>query len=280
VAGLLVVYRPVHLQPAGARAGEQGVAQAGLAGQGEDEGLDAGLAEPAPQEGGGRLVQAGGVDHHLRAEEGLGDELSQQRVLGDVGCAAPGDVGDDVENGLMVSGVADAADGADGGACPLCYNRSTSTSLSGSLVLRGSRQEGRSVTSDVTKHMESVQAAIGRMGSSSFLLKGWSVTLAAALFALAASQARIGFALAAFVPVLAFWGLDAYYLRKERLFRMLYDDLRSAPYAVTPFSMCTANYESKIDNWFWTLLTPSVVALHGVIVAVIAAVAIILQVRP
>jgi hypothetical protein len=35
-------------------------------------------------------------------------------------------------------------------------------------------------------HLQMIQAVITRMGSNSFLLKGWSVTLVAALFALAA----------------------------------------------------------------------------------------------
>ena len=75
---------------------------------------------------------------------------------------------------------------------------------------------------DLTKHLEFIQAIIARMAGNSFLLKGWTVTIAAALFALAANDARAVFAMLAFFPALWFWGLDAYYLRQERLFRKLY----------------------------------------------------------
>ena len=78
----------------------------------------------------------------------------------------------------------------------------------------------------VIKHMEFVQAIVTRMGGNSFLLKGWTVTLTAALFALAAKDSNSRFVVVAILPAFSFWGLDAYYLRQERLFRCLYDDLR------------------------------------------------------
>ena len=37
-------------------------------------------------------------------------------------------------------------------------------------------------------HLQMIQAVITRMASNSFLIKGWSVTLVAALFALAAAN--------------------------------------------------------------------------------------------
>jgi hypothetical protein len=40
------------------------------------------------------------------------------------------------------------------------------------------------------KHLEFIQQAINRMASNLFLLKGWTVTLIAAMFALAAKESR------------------------------------------------------------------------------------------
>ncbi len=76
------------------------------------------------------------------------------------------------------------------------------------------------------KHLEMIQVVINRMANNSFLLKGWSVTLTAALFALAAKGSNPVFILLAWVPALMFWGLDGYYLRQERLFRKIYDKVR------------------------------------------------------
>ena len=81
---------------------------------------------------------------------------------------------------------------------------------------------------DRATYLELIQGVISRMAGNSFLLKGWSVTLAAALLAVAANEARARFSAVALLPAFAFWGLDAYYLRQERLFRCLFDHVRLA----------------------------------------------------
>lgn len=73
------------------------------------------------------------------------------------------------------------------------------------------------------KHLEFIQAAITRMASSSFLLKGWAVTLATALLGLNLDQLSISVGATACSAIVLFWGLDAYYLYLERAFRRLYD---------------------------------------------------------
>ena len=75
-------------------------------------------------------------------------------------------------------------------------------------------------------HLEMIQAVVNRMSVNSFLLKGWSVVLISALFALAAGGAQALFVYLAYFPAIAFWMLDAYFLRQERLFRKLYDRVR------------------------------------------------------
>ena len=72
-------------------------------------------------------------------------------------------------------------------------------------------------------HLGFIQAIVTRMGLNSFLLKGWSVTLVAAIFALAAKQADRRFVLLAFFPITVFWLLDAFFLHQEKLFRRLYE---------------------------------------------------------
>ena len=82
------------------------------------------------------------------------------------------------------------------------------------------------VNEDAIKHLEFIQSIINRMACYSFLLKGWTVTIVAALFALAADKADLRFVILALFPVMAFWILDAFYLWQERLFRALYDGVR------------------------------------------------------
>ena len=76
------------------------------------------------------------------------------------------------------------------------------------------------------KYLEFIQNIINRMSSNSFALKGWSVTLIAGIFALAAKDVNQVYFLIAYVPIVTFWGLDSYYLKEERIFRYLYDQAR------------------------------------------------------
>ena len=60
-----------------------------------------------------------------------------------------------------------------------------------------------------------VQAVITRMAGNSFFIKGWSVTLVAALFALAVANTSPSFVYLAYFPTFMFWALDAYFLRRS-----------------------------------------------------------------
>src|SRR4051794_12614264 len=76
---------------------------------------------------------------------------------------------------------------------------------------------------DRVKHLEMIQAIVTRMAGNSFLLKGWSVTIVAGLFALGGKDANATLVFLAIVPIVIFWGLDAYFLCQERCFRALYN---------------------------------------------------------
>lgn len=72
------------------------------------------------------------------------------------------------------------------------------------------------------RYLEAVQRVIDRLANTSFILKGWAVTLVAGLMALAASDANQEYALIAYIPIAVFWFLDAYFLMMERQYRDLF----------------------------------------------------------
>lgn len=74
-----------------------------------------------------------------------------------------------------------------------------------------------------SKHIDLIQTTISRMASNSFMMKGWAVTILAAIFVLATKEVVPTFAFIALVPCFVFWGLDAYYLQNERRYRQLYN---------------------------------------------------------
>ena len=110
-------------------------------------------------------------------------------------------------------------------------------------------------------HLEMIQAVVTRMASNSFHVKGWSVTLVVALFALAAvDDVNELFVYLAYFPTLMFWALDAYFLREERLFRKLYDHVRILDEGQIDFSMDTSAFRTDVDGT-WSVAWSHTLAL-------------------
>jgi hypothetical protein len=123
------------------------------------------------------------------------------------------------------------------------------------------------------EHLKLIQAVITRLAQNSFTYKGWTLTLVTALIALSVEEISSPYLLAvALLPTLAFWGLDAYYLRQERLFRALYDGIRTRggpPPAGQAFSMDTTPYRGQEASWWKTCWSRTIGWLYGPIVVVI-----------
>lgn len=100
-------------------------------------------------------------------------------------------------------------------------------------------------TEDRVKHLEMIQAIVSRMAANSFLIKGWCVTIVAALLALSGKDSDKRFLIVAFYPVLMFWCLDGYFLWQERLFRDLYNAVRQLPDDKITFEMETSSYKKE-----------------------------------
>lgn len=100
------------------------------------------------------------------------------------------------------------------------------------------------------KHLEMIQEIINRMASNSFALKGWTVTLVAGIFALQGSDTDNLRHLVAFVPIIVFWGLDAFYLSMEKSYRSLYNHVCKLSEYNIDFSMDVSVCEDdKYKYW-------------------------------
>lgn len=112
-------------------------------------------------------------------------------------------------------------------------------------------------------HLEMIQGVVNRLSQNSFLLKGWSVIMVSALFALAANNAKLFFILLAYFPAIAFWVLDGYFLHQEKLFRALYDQVRELDEEDIDFSMDTSAVVQKVDPWSRVVVSKTVLIFHG-----------------
>ncbi|MGC4858193.1 hypothetical protein [Micromonospora sp. DT41] len=117
------------------------------------------------------------------------------------------------------------------------------------------------------KHLEFLQSVIGRMSTTSFLVKGWLVTLTTALLAVSAERGSLPLGGSALLPLIAFWGVDGFLLRQERLYRRLYDAVRCAEDDVEPLSMDTTRFRPRIA-WSAAAGSATLVAFYGCVALV------------
>jgi len=126
------------------------------------------------------------------------------------------------------------------------------------------------------KHLEMLQNIINRMAGNSFLLKGWSVVLISALFALAAGSSNTYFVWSVYLPLMMFWILDGYFLWQERLFRKLYDRVRTASELEIDFSMDTSSVRGEVSSWIGSMFSRTLLIYHGAILGVVVIVTVII----
>lgn len=75
------------------------------------------------------------------------------------------------------------------------------------------------------KEIDTIQSIINRMSNNSFLIKGWTITLVVGALLLERTlltDSKIQVTIA-FIPLLVFWFLDAYFLWQEKMYRKLYE---------------------------------------------------------
>ncbi len=119
------------------------------------------------------------------------------------------------------------------------------------------------------KHLEMILRIVDRLSTNSFLLKGWSVVLVSALFALAAKDAKVLFVYLCYFPAIAFWGLDGFFLWQERLYRQLYDKVRAQREEDIDFSMDTSSVCGVTKPWVETCFSKTLLAFHGTVMGTI-----------
>lgn len=126
------------------------------------------------------------------------------------------------------------------------------------------------------KHLEMLQQIISRMANNSFLIKGWSLTLISAILTFSTAtkditQSNMYFVLLiALLPALAFWYLDAYFLRQERLFRKLYDHYRTEQITTSSdFSMNTAPVEDNVASLGQVMVSHTLRLFYGTLTVIV-----------
>lgn len=126
-------------------------------------------------------------------------------------------------------------------------------------------------------HLTMLQGVITRMGGNSFTLKALAATFGSAAVAVMATveQPSAYYAVAAIIPMLIFWLMDAQYLRIERAYRNLYESVRQGK-EVDTYSLNPNPFMSDIPpilclavswsvSWFYVAILLSLGAVAALI---------------
>ena len=133
-------------------------------------------------------------------------------------------------------------------------------------------------TEKVVKHLKMTQAVIDRLGRNGFRIKSWSIILIVAAMILIARQdiQNPYFVLLLILPALGFWILDGYFLRQERLFRQIYDEIRVQ--SDTDFEMNPMKHKNKPKcSWLSAIFSLTLVIFYILEIAFIIGVFVIVK---
>lgn len=123
------------------------------------------------------------------------------------------------------------------------------------------------------KEIDIIQEIIKRMAFNSFMIKGWAITLVVVTLLLKGAKHQV---LIAFIPLLVFWFLDAYFLWQERMYRKLYDWVISNRLKTGEhlFDMNTYRFKDKVQSRFRIMFSITLGWFYGSIAVLIAIYAI------
>ncbi len=132
--------------------------------------------------------------------------------------------------------------------------------------------------SNKQKHLEFIEETINRMANTSFILKGWSITVMVAVLGFIASNAAIFLIFIGITASLIFYFLDSFYLYQERLFRGKYEEVRKLKEEDIDFSMIS-NDTKRFKNYLKTLFSKTELIFYASQVIVQSGVAIWLYIK-
>ena len=120
----------------------------------------------------------------------------------------------------------------------------------------------------VDTHLQMIQAVVTRLSTQSTTIKGWCVTVTAALLGLSANATSPAISIIAFYVVISFAVLDAYYLAVERAHRVLYEQTVAGQ--VPQWSLTVTR--PTLRQTLRALRSPSVALLYGASLGATAAI--------
>ena len=118
---------------------------------------------------------------------------------------------------------------------------------------------------DMIQYLLMIQDTINRRSTTSAILKGFAAAVVAGISSISFQESNNLVLILFFVPILCFWGMDAYYYQLEKKYRILYEKVRIGE--IDPdFSMnaCFEQGELKLAHavWYQCLRAPCIAGFY------------------
>jgi len=130
----------------------------------------------------------------------------------------------------------------------------------------------------IHKEIDLIQNCISRMSQNSFLIKGWTLAIVTVVLALMEKNIDpIYLCLVLFIPLIAFWYLDAFFLQTEKMYRKMYEwvlEVRPKNDFSLLYDLNPHRYKDKVDSRkkvMWSITLRVFYGIPLLIVVVISA---------
>ena len=100
---------------------------------------------------------------------------------------------------------------------------------------------------EMMAYLSLIQEPIGRLSTASSVFKGFAATIVTGIAALSYAEIGLPLLILSFIPILAFAALDIYYLRLEKCYRGLYNDVLNGEHEVD-FSIAIPHDRAFIER--------------------------------
>lgn len=128
------------------------------------------------------------------------------------------------------------------------------------------------------EYLQMLQEPICRMSTISAIFKGFAATIVAGISVISYSTTNVWVLALSFLPVLAFAIMDVYYLKLERKFRFLFDQVRQDKHDID-FSMKLTNdpleiLSARARTWD-CIKSPSIYLFYPLMLIILVAVIVL-----
>lgn len=123
-----------------------------------------------------------------------------------------------------------------------------------------------------------LQEPISRLSTASSVFKGFAATIVTGIAALSYNDISLSLLIISFIPIIAFFALDIYYLRLEKRYRGLYQDVLIGKHCVDYSLKLPKDHDSIVDakaTIFHCIISPSIWLFYPAMFSVLIIVCIL-----